>query len=86
MKIELKPKIAAIVEAQVAAGQFETVEDAVAAAVLGIGREMGDDTADLSWAKDAVELGLADLSAGRTSPAEVVHAELRLRFSGKDKA
>ena len=86
MNIVLKPKIAEIVEAQVAAGEFANVEDAVAAAVLGVGLGRGEGTADLSWAKPYVDDGLADLAAGRTIPADEVHSELRRRFGGKDKA
>ena len=40
MTVTLKPKVVAILEAQVTSGAFATIEDAVEAAVLGIG---GDD-------------------------------------------
>jgi len=80
MHVELKPKIAAILQAQVAAGHFETIEDAVTAAVLGIGPDLDGNVGDLSWAKPYIDKGLADLEAGRVIPAEAVHAELRRRF------
>ncbi len=80
MHVELKPKIAAILQAQVAAGHFDTIEDAVSAAVLGIGPDQNGDPGDLSWAKPYIDKGLADIEAGRVVPAETVHAELRRRF------
>ena len=64
VNIILKPTIAAILEAQVEAGQFASVEDAIAAAVLGVVPDRGEDSADLSWAKSYVDAGLADLDAG----------------------
>lgn len=82
MHVELKPKIAAILQAQVAAGHFETIEDAVTAAVLGIGPDY-DDTGDLSWAKPYIDKGLASLARGETVPHEQVWAELKARFATK---
>ena len=77
MNVELTPEIAAIVHAQVAAGEFATAADAVAAAVLGI----GSDESNVSWVKPYLEKGLADLTAGRTLSADAVHAELRAKFA-----
>lgn len=61
-------------------GHFDSVEDAVTAAVLGIGPDHDGDVGDLSWAKPYIDKGLADLEAGRVVAAETVHAELRRRF------
>jgi predicted transcriptional regulator len=41
------------------------------------------DAADLSWAGAYIARGLADAEAGRTVPADIVHAELRARFGTK---
>ena len=81
MHVELKPTIAAILLAQVAAGHFQSVEDAVSAAVLGIGPDHDGDLGDLSWAKPYVDEGLASLERGEGIPHEQVWAELNARFS-----
>jgi hypothetical protein len=83
MLVELKPRIAAILQAQVAAGHFETIEDAVSAAVLGIGPDLDGDLGDLSWAKPYVDKGLASLARGEGIPHEQVWAELKARFAQK---
>ena len=83
MHVELKPKIAAILQAQVADGHFETIEDAVSAAVLGIGPDHDGDVGDLSWAKPYVDKGLASLARGEGVPHDQVWAELKARFAVK---
>jgi hypothetical protein len=83
MHVELKPKIAAILQAQVAAGHFDTIEDAVSAAVLGIGPDHDGDPGDLSWAKPYVDKGLASLARGEGVPHDQVWAELKARFAVK---
>ena len=80
MRVELKPKIAAILQTRVAAGYFESIEDAVTAAVLGIGPDHDGDAGDLAWAKPGVDKGLASLERGEGVPHAQVWAELKARF------
>ena len=81
MNIRLKPDTEEWLKAQVAEGRFESIEDAVEALVADDRAEAALDEEDLSWAKPYIEEGLADLEAGRTIPAEQVHAELRAMFA-----
>lgn len=83
MQIELKPNIAGILQAQVAAGDFQSVEDAVAAAVLGLSPDHDPSLDDLSWTKPYIDAGLASLARGEAIPHEQVWAELEARFSAK---
>lgn len=83
MHVELKPKIAAILQAQVAAGYFDTIEEAVSAAVLGIGPDHGGDLGDLSWAKPLIDKGLASLANGESMPHDQVWAEIKSRCAAK---
>lgn len=76
MQIELKPTIAGILQAQVAAGDFSSVEDAVAAAVLGLSPEHDRYLGDLSWTKPYIDAGLASLDRGEGIPHEQVWAEV----------
>ncbi len=80
MHVELKAKIAAILQAQVADGHFESVEDAVTAAVLGIGPDHDGDPGDLSWAKPHIDKGLASLARGEGVPHDQVWANIKVRF------
>jgi len=82
MNIRLKPDTEEWLKAQVAEGRFESVEEAVEALVAEDRLEQERlDAMDLSWAKPYIEEGLADIEAGRTIPAEQVHAELRAMFT-----
>jgi hypothetical protein len=76
MQIELKPTIAGIVQAQVAAGDFPSVEDAVAAAVLGLSADPDRSLSDLSWTKPYVDAGLASLERGEGVPHEQLWEQL----------
>ena len=81
MNVRLKPDAEAYLKAQVASGRFASIEDAIEA--LARDDEVAQaeiDAADPSWAKPYLSKGLADIEAGRTVPAETVHAELRDRF------
>ena len=81
MNVELKPRIAKLLEAQVASGRFTTVEAAIEALALNDAASCSDiDATDLGWARPYMAKGLEDRAAGRTFPAEDVHAELRARF------
>lgn len=81
MNVRLKPATAEWLKAQVAAGRFESVEDAVESLVMDDRLDAKLAEGDLSWAKPYIEKGLADLEAGRVYPAEEVHAEMRARFA-----
>ena len=61
MNIRLSPDQQAWLEAQVAAGRFGSVDDAVALAVSDL-MAIGDD--DLSWAKPYVDEGRAAAARG----------------------
>jgi hypothetical protein len=71
MQIDLEPKIEALLQAQVAAGYFKSIEDAITAAVLGV--PLPQDTAsDLSWAIPCLDEADAEIATGNTfSEAEV---------------
>jgi predicted transcriptional regulator len=81
MNIRLKPDTEQWLKSQVEQGRFGSLEEAIEALVLEdqITQEALE-KADLSWARPYLDEGLADLEAGRTIPAEEVHAELRKRF------
>lgn len=81
MNIRLKPDTEEWLKAQVAEGRFESIEDAVEMLVVDDRLQARLNEEDLSWAKPYIEEGLADLKAGRTIPAEQVHAELRAMFA-----
>jgi predicted transcriptional regulator len=82
MNIRLKPDTEEWLQAQVAEGRFESIEQAVEIYLDESRRDQEElDTADLSWAQPYIEEGLADLEAGRVHPAEEVFAEIRAMFA-----
>ena len=86
MNVAIKPEIAKLLAAQVAAGRFASVEAAIEALTLDdAAAQVKLDAADLRWAKTYLDVGIADVAADRTLPADDVHAELRARFLFKDK-
>ncbi|MEJ0078554.1 MAG: hypothetical protein WDO17_24560 [Alphaproteobacteria bacterium] len=62
MTITLTPKQQAWLEAEVAAGHFDSVEEAVQIAVAELMRPV--DTTDLSWAKPYIDEARASLARG----------------------
>ena len=81
MSIAIRPEIVKLLEAQVAAGRFASVEAAIETLALDDAAAEADlAAADLAWAKPYVDKGLADIEAGRTLPGSDVHAYLRARF------
>lgn len=60
-------------EAEVVAGRFPSVEDAVRLAIAELMRPI--DTEDLSWAKPYIDEARASLARGEGLPAEEVFAE-----------
>ena len=86
MNIRLKPDTEEWLKAQVAEGRYKSVEDAVEMLVVDARLNQSIlDSEDLSWAKPYLEEGLADIEAGRTTPIEKVHAEMRALFAQPKK-
>ena len=61
MNITLTPEQQKWLETEVAAGHFDSIDDAVAAAVAGLMTLSGD---DLAWAKPYVEQARASVARG----------------------
>jgi Arc/MetJ-type ribon-helix-helix transcriptional regulator len=81
MNVRLKPHTEEWLKEQVAKGRFASLEDAVEILVREDQAAHADlEEADLAWAQPYIAKGLADVEAGRTVPADEVHAELRARF------
>ena len=79
MLIELKPRIEALLKAQVAAGHYASIEDALTAAVLGA--SPGDEKlGDLSWARPHLAEADAAIAEGRTHSEDETFANLERRF------
>lgn len=84
MDIDLKPDTEEWLKAQVERGRFNSLEEAVEALVLEDQIAQTEiENADLTWAIPYVAKGLADVEAGRTIPAEKLHAALRDRFASR---
>ena len=64
MLIELNPKIEALLKAQVKAGRFKSVEEAVTAAILGV-PIIEEPEGDLTWARPYIEEAEAAIAEGR---------------------
>jgi hypothetical protein len=79
MQIELKPRIEALLKAQVAAGHYASIEDALTAAVLGASPS-DDKLGDLSWARPHLDEADAAIAAGQTYDEEDAFADLESRF------
>ncbi|MFO1172953.1 MAG: hypothetical protein U1E49_18570 [Hyphomicrobiaceae bacterium] len=77
MKIEISAEHAEALKAAVSAGDFASVDEAVAAALDQL--FMSDE--DMSWAKPLVAEALAELERGEGIPAEKVFGELKARFA-----
>lgn len=65
MPVQLSPEQQRWLEAQVAAGQFSSLEEAVAVAISDLMTTSED---DLEWAKPLIESGLAELERGEGIP------------------
>jgi len=78
MTITLTPKQQAWLEAEVAAGHFSSVEEAVQVAVAELMWPI--DTSDLSWAKPYIDEARASLARGEGVPAAQVFAEVDARL------
>ncbi len=78
MNITLPPEQLEWIEAEVAAGRFDSVEDAVAAAV-GELMSLGSD--DLSWALPYVENARASIARGDVISGDEFFERLQSRLS-----
>ena len=79
MRIELEPKIEALLQRQVVAGHFATVEEAVTAAILGV--PLNDDAlGDLTWAAPHLREADDAIAAGKTVTEEEAFVDLERRF------
>lgn len=80
MKININPETEAWLRAQVAAGKFATIDDAVEALVFEhqvLALDIEDD--DHFWAKPDIDAALASLDRGEGSPLRDVAERLRAR-------
>jgi Arc/MetJ-type ribon-helix-helix transcriptional regulator len=73
MTVQLSPEQQRWLEAQVEAGHFASIEQAVALAVADL-MAMADD--DLEWARPLIEAGLADVERGQVIPGDEAIADL----------
>jgi Arc/MetJ-type ribon-helix-helix transcriptional regulator len=74
MSIELSPEQEQWLKAQVAAGHFASVEQAVAVAVADL---MATVDADLDWAKPQVDAAVDELARGEGVPADEAIRRMR---------
>jgi antitoxin ParD1/3/4 len=74
MTIQLSPEQQQWLEAQVAAGHFSSLEQAVAVAVADLMATVED---DLAWAKPLVDEAAAQLARGERVPADEALARIR---------
>lgn len=78
MNIALNPDQQQWLEAEVSAGTFASIEDAVRLAVAGLMDSDEDD--DLAWAKPLVDEARASIARGEGVPAADVKAEIEARL------
>jgi antitoxin ParD1/3/4 len=74
MTIQLSPEQQQWLEAQVAAGHFSSLEQAVAVAIADLMATAED---DLDWAKPLVDEAAAELDRGEGVPADEAFARIR---------
>jgi Arc/MetJ-type ribon-helix-helix transcriptional regulator len=73
MTIQLSPEQQQWLEAQVAAGHFSSLEQAVAVAIADL---MATTEDDLDWAKPLVDEAAAELDRGEGVPADEAFARI----------
>ena len=74
MTIQLSPEQQRWLEAQVAAGHFTSLEQAVAVAIADLMATVED---DLEWAKPMVDEAIASVERGEGIPADEAWARIR---------
>ncbi|HYD04879.1 MAG TPA: hypothetical protein VEC60_04100 [Reyranella sp.] len=77
MTIQLSPEQQRWLEAQVEAGHFASLEQAVAVAIADLMAAVED---DLEWAKPLVDEAAAELDRGEGVPADEAFARIRKVF------
>jgi antitoxin ParD1/3/4 len=77
MKVTLPCDQQKWLEAEVAAGRFQSIDDALAAAVAEL---MSIDADDLAWAKPYVEHARASVARGDVIPGEAFFKRLEARL------
>jgi antitoxin ParD1/3/4 len=77
MTIQLSPEQQQWLEAQVAAGNFSSLEQAVAVAIADLMATAED---DLDWAKPLVDEAVAELDRGEGVPADEAFARIYKSF------
>ena len=75
MTIRVKPELEAVLVAQVEAGKFSTVDEALEAAILAL-----DDRGDVMWAKPLLDDADRQIAAGLTKPHIAVWSALAERL------
>jgi len=80
MKITLPPDQQKWIEAEVAAGHFSSVDDALAAAVAELMSTRGD---DLAWARPYVEKARASVAKGEVVSGEEFLKGLETRLASR---
>ena len=86
MNIRLKPETEEWLKAQVAAGRYPSVEEAVE--ILLVAAKLGQapvNNQDLAWAKHYLEESAAAREAGDAIPAEEVQRELLSRVKTSEQ-
>ena len=84
MTVNLKPELAEFVQAQVRAGQYRSLEEAVNAAIARIQAEQDLLAGELDDEElAAIEKGLAQLNRGEGQPWEKVRDDLRAKYLDK---
>ena len=79
MLIELKPKIKEVLQGQVAAGHFSSIEEALTAAVLGV--PLADaPLGDLAWAKPYLAEADEAIAQGQTMSEADAFADPERRY------
>jgi antitoxin ParD1/3/4 len=77
MTIQLSPEQQRWLEAQVEAGHFSSLEQAVAVAIADLMATVED---DLDWAKPLVDEAIASVERGEGMPADEAWARIRKSF------
>lgn len=77
MTVHVKPHLEAMLKAQVDAGHFDSVEEALEAAILGL--EELTEEGHLQWLKSQLDAADSDFAAGRSASHDEVVAGIARR-------
>ena len=81
MTIHVKPHLEAVLKAEVDAGNFSNVEEALEAAIMSLHTDIDD--GDIAWMKQFADEAEADVAAHGTLSHKEVWADLRRRRAKK---